>query len=330
MSVFAFKNLNEDLFKSSSGGAFYQIIKLFFSKGEGCVYGVLLDKNLVVRYGRATRLEDCTPFQKSKYVKSDISNIYKSIISDLKSNKRVLFSGVPCQVFGLLKYLKFNGINHENLITIDLICNGAPSKKLWEEYVNWLEKKLNKKLVYFGFREKGDKMNPYLTIAKFSDGTVLRDHPFTACYNRLFLKKLIIPQGCFKCPFKTEERVSDITIADFWGANKIFKQKDLKRDVSLVITNSQMGDALFNIHNALFNGTFVIQCYNKDYLKYQHNLLGGTPIPSGYNVFWEDLNARGFNYILKQYADIHFPKILKYYLRRFYRTMKYFLLYAKF
>lgn len=320
--AFAYKTLASHLKTSTSGGAFYQIVDIFYQNGGGTVYGAILDKDLKVRHARATNKQECKLFQKSKYVRSDITNIYIQIAEDLCNNLRVLFTGTPCQVNGLKKYLAFKHLKTENLFTVDLICNGAPKQFVWEEYKKWLEHQYNKKLTYFAFREKGDRYNPYLTKACFSDGFTLVDSPKTACYNRLFLKKLIIPEGCFNCPFKKEERISDITLGDFWGSERILNSKSLQHEVSLVLVNTKKGEQLFCPEMVDSEESIILELFNREYLQFQRNLVCPTTIPKDYETFWNDYSQNGLAFVLDKYADAYFPWSIKYTLRKFVRILK--------
>lgn len=318
--AFAFKSLAQHFERSTSGGAFFSIVEQFFTSGGQAVYGAVMDEHMTVRHIRATNLETCRSFQKSKYVKSNLSRVFQMVEGDLCQGLKVLFSGTPCQVFSLIGVLKKKGIILDNLFTIDLICNGAPNPTVWSDYVSWLEGITKKKLVYFGFREKGDQTNPYLTKAVFSDGSFLLDSSLTAAYNRLFLKKLIIPKQCFNCMFKKEERYSDITLADFWGINRIFSDFP-SSGVSLVLVNTSKGENLFcNIYDS---NMIVKEVHSREYIKYQNNLRGdGAKIPQNYNRFWEDYQKRGIGFVLYKYGDSTFPRSILHPFRKLYRNIR--------
>lgn len=320
-NVYAYRSLVDFHRTSTSGGAFTQLAMNFFAQGGDVVYGVVLDENLAVRHQRACTLSDCEKFKKSKYVQSDLRGIFQSVTTDISKNLKVLFTGTPCQINALYTYLDKLHLPHGQVYTIDVICNGAPSAKVWTDYTSWLEKKVGKKLIGFGFREKGDPYNPYQTKAVFADGSVLVDTPETACYNRLFLKKLIIPKKCFGCLFKREERVSDITLGDFWGCEDIFSDTRLHSGVSLVLINSEKGARLFADKKSDKNA-IVERCIDKSYLKYQGNLRQGTPPPTGYDDFWTCYKNKGFGYVANKYADSDFPRSLKYRMRHYYRLLK--------
>lgn len=320
VTAYAYRSLECDFDKSTSGGAFSKIVRSFFDIGPGVVYGVVLDNNMIVRHSRATNFNECSVFRGSKYVRSNLNHIFESISNELTNSNRVLFTGTPCQVDALYKYLTKYDISTKELFTIDLICNGAPNQGVWQDYVKWLEGKVSKKIEKYTFRSKTDKNNPYLATVIFDDHSRLSDTPLTACYNRLFLKKLIIPRACFDCKFKSENRVSDITLGDFWGSHTMFSEPTLKNGVSLVLVNSIMGHKLFGPTS--YSNEIIRQCKNKDYLKFQDNLKGISKLPKEYDDFWRDYRTNGFGYVANKYADSDFPKSIKFYLRRIYRNAK--------
>ena len=149
----------------------------------------------------------------------------------------------------------------------------------------------------------------------------MTDSPKTACWNRLFLKKLIIPKGCFNCSFKKEERISDITLGDFWGCQNIFNNKYLKEGVSLVLVNSKKGEYLFKPQDYKDNA-IIEKCSDRQYIEYQGNLKGKSPKPKNYEQFWDEYKLYGFDYVANEYADAMFPKSIKYKIRKCYRYLK--------
>lgn len=319
--VYAYRSLDCFHKESTSGGAFTKIVYDFYAHGGNVVYGAVLNQDLTIKHERATDIEGCYKFRKSKYVKSDITGVFQMVENDIKNKLCILFTGTPCQVYALYKYLENRDISTASLFTVDVICNGAPSSEVWKDYVKWVELVMGKKLQFFDFRKKGNKYNPYLTEAIFTDGTILIDSPKTACWNRLFLKKLIIPHGCFNCRFKSERRISDITLGDFWGCQNIFNNKYLKEGVSLVLINTEKGKYLFE-HNTSDENAIIEQCTDRQYIKYQGNLRGISIKPKVYEQFWDEYKLHGIGYVLNKYADAEFPRSMKYKLRKYYRYLK--------
>lgn len=145
-NVYAYRSLVDFHRTSTSGGAFTQLAMNFFAQGGDVVYGVVLDENLAVRHQRACTLSDCEKFKKSKYVQSDLRGIFQSVTTDISKNLKVLFTGTPCQINALYTYLDKLHLPHGQVYTIDVICNGAPSAKVWTDYTSWLEKRYDIKV----------------------------------------------------------------------------------------------------------------------------------------------------------------------------------------
>ena len=150
--VYAMRPLDEkELMKSQSGAAFFILSNIILKEG-GIVYGAIFDKHFNVVHNRATTTEEREKMRMSKYVQSDIQNIYPLIKKDLSEGKKVLFSGTPCQVAGIRSFLGKN--LSEKLYTIDIICHGVPSPKVWRDYLEYLKKKYHKKIISIITRDK--------------------------------------------------------------------------------------------------------------------------------------------------------------------------------
>ncbi|WP_159427412.1 coenzyme F420 hydrogenase/dehydrogenase beta subunit N-terminal domain-containing protein [Streptococcus equinus] len=128
------KYKSEDvIYASSSGGAFTVLYEYAFANNY-LVYGVKFDKDFKVKHSRATTIEECEEFRKSKYVLSDMKSIYHQMASDLGNGKSVLFTGTPCQCAAISNYLQLKHIETDKLLLVDLICHGAPNQRIFDEY----------------------------------------------------------------------------------------------------------------------------------------------------------------------------------------------------
>lgn len=304
--VYAFKNISDVYRISSSGGASWSFAKTILSMyaDNSCVYGTYFDKDMNLQFHVAYNVDDCERFRGSKYVFCSVGAITHEIGKVLNDGKYVLFIGTPCQVFSLQKYCEKCNISQEKLLTIDLICNGTPTDEFWKSYVCWLEKKYKGKLVNFRFRLNEDVTNPYQTQCIFSDGRIITDTNNTASYNQLFLKKYSIRRGCFNCKFKNIQRISDITIGDFWGIKELIPNFRADRGVSEVLINTLKGDNFFKeVVSRLANEIVVEEYEGQDFLIFQQNLIHHTAFPAHYDSFWRDYNRKGIDYVLRKYAD---------------------------
>lgn len=226
--------------ESTSGGIFIPIAKNTLEKG-GIVYGCAYDENLIARHIAVEDEKELFRLQGSKYVQSDISGIYSRIKADLESDRYVLFSGTGCQVAGLRSFL---GREYEKLITVDIVCHGVPSPRLFARYIDYLGKKLGEPVKSYNFRSKkrhGWGLFYELEWGKKSKSGSGFDDPY---YNA-FLNCKTYREGCYSCRFANCNRQGDITLADFWGIEYINPKFYSKNGVSLVLVNTEKGKRLW-------------------------------------------------------------------------------------
>lgn len=204
------------------------------------IYGVAFDYNWVVKHIRVETANNLKQLYTSKYVQSDLGDIFKQIKSDLETGREVLFAGTPCQVAGLKSYL--GKTTYDNLTTVDFICHGVPSPLVWEKYIDELEQKLKNKIIAISFRNKKDGWKDYNFAVKTSNGNSYFERPSENVYMQGFLKNLTLRPSCYCCNFKTLSRASDITLADFWGIDKVIPEMYDSKGVSLCWTSTKKGE----------------------------------------------------------------------------------------
>ena len=212
---------------STSGGVFAAIAKKVLSDGGVVVGACMIDS--VVRHRAITSIEDLHLLQGSKYTQSNTTGIYKETLRYLKEGKTVVFSGLGCQVAGLLNYLPRNN-KFDNLFTIDLICGGVPSKSLITKY---LEQESDNVQAIAGFREKNkyqffvyNKQNVRVAVPLGS-----RPLPLCGFYTELTNKYI-----CYDCKYIGAHRQSDITIGDYWGDKEYAEEH--KKGLSIIVAHS--------------------------------------------------------------------------------------------
>ncbi|MCD7950500.1 MAG: Coenzyme F420 hydrogenase/dehydrogenase, beta subunit C-terminal domain [Erysipelotrichaceae bacterium] len=239
---FGAKALNNDTRYSSSSGGFFPILAEYVLDKQGVVYGAGLDENLQVKHFEIENIDQISKLQKTKYVQSDLTGIYKKVKNRLNEHRYVLFCGTPCQCQGLRNYL---GKDSDYLIFVDLICYGVPSPGIWNSYKKYIENIYDGVLEDFSFRDKRNHDNGH-TVS-----WIINDHEYTQplnknLYNRLYFGNLIIRPSCYQCRFTSVRRNSDLTIGDFWGIEKIYPEFDDGMGCSVVITHSAKGLSIWN------------------------------------------------------------------------------------
>lgn len=241
-TVFAAKYKNRDLtFKSTSGGVFIAFANYVLEKG-GIVFGCAYDENLVAHHIGIENKKDLYKLQSSKYVQSDIQNIYSKIKNELSKDRYVLFSGTGCQSAGLMTFL---GKEYDKLINIDILCHGVPSPELFKNYINYMGKKLGGNLTEYNFRSK-EKRGWDLYYKASNNKHSKSDYGFFDPYYNAFLNCKTYRESCYNCKFANTNRISDITLGDYWGIKKMHPEFYDNNGVSVVLLNREKGTAIWN------------------------------------------------------------------------------------
>lgn len=225
--------------KSTSGGLFGEIAR-YVLKHSGIVYGAVFSDDFhSVKHTRCTNSDDLNKILKSKYVRSNMNNNFLLAEKDLKKGKTVLFSGTPCQIAGLKCFLKKD---YSNLITVDIICHGTPSEKIWSKYLTSLEIKFQSKAKYVDFRYYNENDPTKGFLVEFKNGKVYNEALYDTTYGKAFLTGLINYPSCGNCQFKVFKNYSDITLCDAWG----YENSEYKHKNSLVMLNTSNGKTIYN------------------------------------------------------------------------------------
>ena len=283
------KDLNERK-TSRSGGIFMALSDIILS-GHGIVYGCVLGENLEVFHTGVDNIKDAKMFKGSKYVKSNLRDVYSRVKNDLINGRKVLFSGTSCEVAGLLATL--NNVDKTNLYTIDLICHGVPSPLIYKEFINFMEKKENSKVLFIDFRDKSYGWSSHKETLIFKDKKITTNY-----YTELFYTHYILRPSCFNCKFSNHDRISDITIGDFWGIQEEDEKFYDENGVSLALINTEKGKQLFE---KIVDNIDYIYVKGKSYM--QHNLKEPSIEPENREEFWREYKEEGFEFIMNKYAN---------------------------
>lgn len=220
---------------SSSGGAFTRISEEVFNRG-GVVCGAAFDENWTVKHIIIDNPDDMKKLRGSKYVQSFISEtLYREIKSYLEAGRWVLFSGVPCQVSGLKKYL---GKDYDTLLTVDIICSKVPPKKLFDKFLK--DTYGDGEITDIKFRDKNNGWNCSTTTITV-DGVEQKSR----MWFRMYLNSLSMNESCVHCKYMSVDRISDITIGDFWGIERVRPDLNDKKGTSCVLLNTAKGRMIF-------------------------------------------------------------------------------------
>lgn len=238
--VYAAQNLNDVVRgKSSSGGIFYLLAQRIFLD-KGVVFGVRFNEKLKAVFDYAENVQELDCLLGSKYVQAQVGDAYKKVKCFLRDGRWVMFSGTPCQIAGLKRYLQKD---YERLLTVDIACHGVPSPKVWDKYVGELQKKRGKiERVDFRSKKMGWKHFMFSIIYRKKNNFKQVSTPFwNNLYMRTFLSDIILRPSCYHCMFKDGKSNSDITIGDYWGIKYVKPNMDDNKGTSIIIVNTKKG-----------------------------------------------------------------------------------------
>lgn len=286
--VIAAKSKNDEIRAKSSSGGIFSILANYVIENGGIVYGAKFDKDLNLIQKGVYDKKELDALRGSKYIQSDTLNTYKEVKQNLINKKMVLYVGTPCQIAGLKSFI---GVEYDNLITIDLICHGVPSQKLFSKYIKWIENKEKSKVLSYEFRNK-EKSGWGLTLKiSFSDGKNKYINSNLDPYYKSFTESKTYRECCYSCKYANTNRVGDITIGDFWGIDKEIPEFYDDKGVSVIIINTNKGKEYFDKigDNLLINNSTIEQVR-----KYNNNLNNPSQRNNIRNTSY--LNLDNFNF----------------------------------
>ncbi|MCF2663539.1 polysaccharide pyruvyl transferase family protein [Oscillibacter valericigenes] len=241
-AAFAAWNRDDQIRKDSTSGGVFTALAEYVLEGGGVVYGAAMDGRQHLRHIACFRKEDLWRLRGAKYVQSDLGETFREIREALKV-RPVLFSGTPCQVDGLYRFL---GSRPENLTTCDLVCHGVPSPGVWEDMARSIEQRKGKGLQAVRFRNKvtGWKDSHFTTV--YDDGTVDTAPLFATEYGRAFGRALFLRPSCHCCAYTNLNRPGDFTLGDFWGLRPDELPEQQEKGVNLLLVNTAHGSHIFD------------------------------------------------------------------------------------
>ncbi|WP_370860497.1 Coenzyme F420 hydrogenase/dehydrogenase, beta subunit C-terminal domain [Parabacteroides faecis] len=226
----------------SSGGVFSLLAEVFIVEG-GVVVGCAMDKNLHAVHIICETLEDIIRLRSSKYVQSNVEGIFPQVRKQLLDGRKVLFSGTPCQVAGLRKFLIKP---FDNLYCVDVLCHGVPSPKLFKEYKEMMEQLYGSHALFISFRSKRKEWKRLYINLHFDNGKEYFKNATFDPYMQLFLSNKSQRNACFHCPFTTTNRQGDLSLGDFWGIGRDFPDLDDDKGISMILINSDKGKEMYS------------------------------------------------------------------------------------
>jgi coenzyme F420-reducing hydrogenase beta subunit len=287
--------------QSSSGGIFTVLAERVLDDG-GVVVGVA--QTSPTRFGHIVveNKADLAKQRGSKYVQADVGLVYRVVRSRLKAGRKVLFSGTPCQVAGL--YAVLGSVASADLFTVDIVCHGTPSVKVFEKYVREMEKMGDSALDGVNFRDKSEGWSGYALLHRFRSGKSVSVYHGRSKYMRLFLSCICQNTSCDDCHYRKQPRIADITLGDYWGISKYHPEMDDNKGTSVVLLNTEHGKALFEAV-----ADKVAQCDSKVEYAIAGNpciVRSSTPHPKR-TEFFANLDKYTLDQLIKKYCPYPSP-----------------------
>lgn len=240
--VFAVWNRDESVRQASTCGGAFSALAEYVLEGGGVVFGAALDENLRVVHTAVKNVHDLSRLRGMKPVQSDTGDAYQQVRLYLDQGRQVLFSGTPCQVDGLYRYL---GEHPERLLTCDVACGGVCSPGVWAQLVKSMAyvKQHRPTAVEFCGKLTGDRERRFRV--KFEGGGRY-DAPMGKCeLGRGIARRLFMRPACHRCAYATTDRPGDVTLGDFSGGS--FAPEEKKSGVSMLLINTAKGAQVFDM-----------------------------------------------------------------------------------
>ncbi len=304
--AFAVKNKNADVVAlSSSGGAFTAVAEEIIKNG-GVVFGAAFKKDFTgVEHIAVEKAEDLSLLRGSKYVQSKIGDAYFKAKTFLDRGRQVLFTGTPCQIEGLLSYLKKP---YDKLYTQDIICHGVPAPAVWEKYVQLKKEQYNSEIKGASFRCKKSGWSTFSMQILFENGKQYCVKKSQDLYMKGFLDNLYLRSSCYDCAFKTVSRKADITLADFWGVWNIHPDFHSDKGVSLVLCHSEKGATLIE---GLSDKLEIIETDTESAVQFNSAATHSVPSHPQREDFINDFEKLPFEVTMKKYCTPAKENLLK-------------------
>ena len=298
--VFGVKHKDEDIRAASRSGGVFTAVSDHVLDNNGVVYGCVMKDCYKAVHFRAENKSERDRMRGSKYIQSEMGDIFCKVKADVISGRLVMFSGTSCQVAALKSFL---GKEYENIFFVDIVCHGVPSPKVWDKYLAWQEGRKQKKIVAVDFRDKGKYgWKAHIETLYLEDGSSVSSEVF----KNLFFGHIILRPSCYKCPYKSIQHPGDVTIADYWGIEKAAPGFNDDKGVSLVLINNERGEKLFEKCEEC-----IVCVRTKIEDSMQPSFKGPFPRPTNREKFWKDYNELGFGKIARKYGGYGFTANFK-------------------
>lgn len=294
------QNKNLDVLKGSTSGGFFSALAEYVMSKGGIVYGAAMNEKMQAKHIGISDAEQLGLFRKSKYVQSDTACTYREVKYELDRGRVVCYSGTPCQIEGLKKYLRKD---YEKLITCDLVCRSVPSPLILSKYIEYIEERKKAQVAYLIFRDKSVYGYKYNVITALDDQRrkIYQCGVESDPYLRAFFSDISVRPSCYECSFKKRYRVSDFTMWDAFNVGRFSRELDNDMGATRILVHTLKGRKIFE---QIQNNFRVFQTTPEnitDRVKEMYESVGYNP---GREEFFRDAeNMSGKELFQKYFPD---------------------------
>ena len=298
------KNL-EVVFDSTSGGLFSALADVMYKSG-GYVGGAVFNEDFSVRQYISNDKKDLPRLRSSKYLQSHFDGFYKQVRDLLKAGEKVLVCGSPCQMAALRAFLRKD---YENLLIVDYICRGINSPKVWRKYLDSFEERYGSPVVYAKAKSKEYGWRNLTQKVILENGKAYYETKDQSNFTKGYLSTGVYCRpSCYECKFKGYPRISDITLADFWGIENVDNTLEKNLGTSLVMINSKKGETYFEQVKKRIN--YVSVPFNTIEAGNRSLHLSVDPPKVNREEFFKDLDLMNFQQIAEKYIASAKPGLM--------------------
>ena len=275
---------------STSGGAFSEIVNIWCDENY-VIFGAVTEQ-LSVHHSFVLDKAFVSAFRKSKYSQSNVRGSYKEAARFLREGKKVVFSGTPCQTGGLKKYLDIFKTDTENLLTVEVVCEGVPSPLYIRKFNKWVNEKYGSRIFNLDYRYKdGHKWDFQVGKCVLENGKELKIDRWFNPFWSIWLNHLMTRPSCYSCPFTTRQRLADITLGDLWGVHLYCPELYGRNGgSSLIVANSDKGKkVLKSLKSKMYGHEIELDTA----IKYQGPMRRPIPVNHQRDEFMRELKDSG-------------------------------------
>jgi len=286
--------------KESTSGGICTLLSKQYIKNRDNVYAAAFDDEWNLVHRKIDGISELEKFSGSKYLQSIIpKETYFELVQKLKKEEKCLFIGTSCQIASVLEYLKEANVDLQNLLTIDFMCHGIPSPILGRKFIKYLENQNHKKIKKYNFRSKENGWGKIERTVIFENGEKKVTSGSICPLHSWFGHHLSIRKSCFSCSYRKIKRVSDITVADFWGIEKYYPEIETKQGVSAIQINTEKGGKIYN--QLVQNEDFCSYEVSQKSMWNRKTALNNFSVPDGYDLFWKNVESMSIKKLIKVY-----------------------------